>query len=126
MAEVRIPSLTRDKLASFLPTHELIKAFEQLFNASSEMAVGLEDAQAAADLANATAAAGLALVTALADLVDANNLQATQIEQTRSELAALTMRLDAAASAEPAIESMRAEMATIRRELQQVSEGYLS
>lgn len=140
MAEVRIPSLTRDKLASFLPTHELIKAFENLFAASVLMARGIEDAQATADLAQAAAASGLALSTALADVVEAINRQGAQGEQLRAELAALSGRIDSleilalgtpAQTAQPDvdaqhIEQLRAELAGVRRDLHQLTEGYLS
>lgn len=140
MDEIRIPSLTRDKLASFLPTHELIKAFETLFSAASQMASGIEDAQTTADLAQATGAASLALVTALADVVEAINQQGAQTEQLRAELASISSRIDGleiialgapAQMAQPDvdaqhIEQLRAELAGARRDLQQLTEGYLS
>ena len=63
-------NLTRDQLARFLPSHELIKAFEALFNVAGQtpdavntLAAAVETAQESSDTANAAAVAAAAIAS---------------------------------------------------------------
>jgi HPt (histidine-containing phosphotransfer) domain-containing protein len=78
---VRTRRITRDKLAQFLPSHELIKAFESftddiistLPTAIGENADAINDAQQMADSALALAAAAMGMANLAAQLAAVPN-----------------------------------------------------
>lgn len=75
---VKVKPITRDKLATFLGSHELIKAFENLVedvgvtlpDASLNNARAIDTAQESADTAIAASIAARAIVEVLRPLVD--------------------------------------------------------
>jgi hypothetical protein len=99
-------SLTREQLARFLPTHELIKAFEKLFDLASAtpdevntLTLLVEEVQGSAD--SATAAAGTAAAIAHLALAIARELNEgpppiqLQLEQQVDDLTGRLAALDA-------------------------------
>lgn len=69
MATLRTAKITRDKLALFLPTHELIKAFENLVQDVEEVVPATNDSQDTADSALSESAAARAIAESVKKLV---------------------------------------------------------
>lgn len=69
MATLRTRKITRDKLASFLPSHELIKAFENLIQDVEEVVPDTNISQDTADSALSEAAAARAVAESVKKLV---------------------------------------------------------
>lgn len=69
MATLRTRKITRDKLASFLPSHELIKAFENLIQDVEEVVPETNISQDTADSALSEAAAARAIAESVKKLV---------------------------------------------------------
>lgn len=109
MATLRTRRITRDKLASFLPSHELIKAFENLVDDVVEIVPASDESISTADTALSEAAAARAvaesvkkLVIALgaappppvADRLDADADLTAQVATLYSLVARLTQRIE--------------------------------
>lgn len=69
MATLRTRKITRDKLATFLPSHELIKAFENLIQDVEEVVPDANISQDTADSALSEAAAARAVAESVKKLV---------------------------------------------------------
>lgn len=69
MATLRTRKISRDKLASFLPSHELIKAFENLVQDVEEVVPDTNQSQDLADTALSEAAAARAVAESVKKLV---------------------------------------------------------
>lgn len=106
MDELNPRQLTRDQLARFLPSHQLIKAFEALFNVAGQtpdaiktLTLQVEAAQEGADTANAAAVAAAAIATyaqALAgDLAEGPTPIYLQMSQQIDDLSSRLSQMDA-------------------------------